>query len=133
MFIGEWGIDSSQYKNDDGTKRGYKDSRTVEQYANELIETWKQTYKPHKNVLGTAIYCIGNNGKKGSHLDWRTHDVFNNDSGAINENYLAIMEQFYKEEFNPTPIPIPNDNPSERHRTLYETIDLLQKYWNEPQ
>lgn len=129
MFIGEWGIDSSQYSEDDGNKRGYKDSRTAKEYALELINSWNTTYKGFANILGTAVFCIGNNGKQHSHEDWRTHDVFNNDSGAINEDYLTTMENFYAGEHEN--IPENEPAPIERRRTLEQTLRLLQKYWDE--
>jgi len=128
MFISESGIDSSQYAGDDGTKRGYKDSRSVEQYARELISCYNYTYTGFSNLLGTATYCIGNNGKRNTHEDWRTHDVFNDDSGAINEKYLSIMEDFYGFI---TPIPELPKPPDDDRKALSQIIELLQKYWNQ--
>lgn len=127
LFIGEWGIDSSQYKNDDNNKRGYKDSRLASTYANELISAYRTQYKKHKNIIGTAVFAIGNNGKRGTAKDWRTHDVFNNDSGAINEDYLNIMEQFYRDEFGSSePIPIP---PDVKTHSLPDVIKIITENW----
>lgn len=131
VFVSEFGMDSSNYPKDIQSYRGYKDTRSAAQYANELIKCWENRYN-HPKVLGGTVFTIGNTGNRGSAQDWRTHDVFNDDSGAINEGYLMVMENWYSDS-KPAPIPIPTPNPNpipDNRKTLEQAIEALKRGWN---
>lgn len=93
MIVTEFGIDHI----DSSGKRGWRDSRTEEQYAAEAEEALTQ-YRKFKCIVGATFFAKGATG-----ADWYSHDIHN---AQVLEGKLLTRAQELRQEI-PAPPPSP--------------------------